>query len=202
MKKLSFGDEAKRILTDGYVLALPTETVYGLGVRWDDEAAYKRLYEAKLRKPTKPIAVMCGTNFNLDAHFEISDGAMRVIKKFLPGPLTVLVKAKSNVPFQAHLGTNVVGIRIPGKKELLDFLETLPFPLQVTSANISGKPPLTKCEDVIQAFELNENIKGIVEGDCESSIPTTVVDLTGEKPVVIRKGEILEDEINETFRKN
>ncbi len=202
MKKLTFQDEeAKKIVEGGYVLALPTETVYGLGVRFDDENAYERLCKAKNRRPDKAIAVMCSANFPLEQYFEISEGARRVMDRFLPGPLTCLVKAKENAPYQTHLGTHIAGIRIPDKKELLDFLSSFPFALQVTSANMSGEKATPDYEDVLRIFRDSEEVKGIVKGTCKSGTPTTVVDLTKEKPIVLREGEITLSEIESVFYK-
>lgn len=201
MEILSFKDkEAKEILEEGKVLALPTETVYGVGVRWDSPSAYSRLCDAKKRRPTKPIAVMTGTKFVLDDFFILNEGTKRVIQRFLPGPLTVLVKAKENAPEQTHLGTFVAGIRIPGKPELLDFLNSLPFPLQVTSANISGQPAIGSFEEVKRIFQDNPLVEGIVRGTCISSIPTTVIDCTGETPEIIREGEIKLVDIIKTYK--
>lgn len=200
MKTISFEDqEAKDVIEEGYVLALPTETVYGLGVRWDSPIAYERLCEAKKRRPSKPIAVMCSDTFDLSKYFEMSEGAKRVMKTFLPGPLTCLVKAKNNAPEQTHLGTFVAGIRIPAKKELLSFLASLPYPLQVTSANMSGSPALKDYSDVEKTFENVPEVEAIVKGTCQSGTPTTVVDLTKEKPVILRQGEITEEEILSAF---
>ena len=84
MEILSFqSPEAKEILEKGYVLALPTETVYGLGVIWDSKEAYERLCQAKNRRPDKPIAVMTGKNFDLSIYFEISPQAKKVMDHFL-----------------------------------------------------------------------------------------------------------------------
>lgn len=200
MRILSFEDkEAGKIIEDGYVLALPTETVYGVGVRFDDEKAYERLCKAKNRRPDKAIAVMCSTTFPLENYFEIPEGAKRVMDKFLPGPLTCLVKAKESAPYQTHLGTGIAGIRIPAKKELLSFLSSLPFALQVTSANISGEPATAEFSEVYETFKDKEEVKGIIKGTCQSGMPTTVVDLTKEKPIVIRQGDITIDEIEKAF---
>ncbi len=200
MKILSFDDEeAKRIVEEGYVLALPTETVYGVGVRFDDEKAYERLCQSKNRRPEKAIAVMCSPSFPLDDYFEISEGARRVMDCFLPGPLTCLVKVKEKAPYQTHLGTGIAGIRIPAKADLLSFLSSLPFAMQVTSANLSGEPATSDFDEVYRTFNNKEEVKGIVKGSCQSGVPTTVVDLTKVKPIVIRQGDITLEEIEKVF---
>ncbi len=200
MNVLSFqSEEAKEILKKGSVLALPTETVYGLAVKWDDEEAYKRLCAAKRRSPEKPIAVMVGTKFDLSEYFEISPATKRVMDHFLPGPLTCLVKAKKNAPFQSHLGTYVAGIRIPQKKELLDFIDALGFPLQVTSANISGEKATALFAEVSSTFENTPSVEGIIKGECDSGMPTSVVSFTGSEPILLRQGEITKDEIDDVY---
>lgn len=186
-------------LQEGKILALPTETVYGLGVFWDDERAYERLVQAKGRRPDKAIACMVEKDFDFDRYFLLDDGTRAVLRKFLPGPLTLLVQAKEGCPHQSHLGTGICGIRVPQKKELLSFLHAIQKPLQVTSANLSGHPALTRAEEVYETFRANKDIPFLVEGHCESSIPTTVVDLSHNEVRLIRQGEIPLDSIKETY---
>ena len=201
MKVLNYQDkEVVKILNDGFLLALPTETVYGLGVRWDSKKGYENLCLAKRRNPEKPIAVMCSKDFDLDKYFYINDNIRRVIDAFLPGPLTILVKAKENTPFQTHLGTFIAGIRIPDKKELLDFLTDIKIPLQVTSANISGEKATGNYDEVVSTFKDCPLVKGIIKGSCDSSIPTTVVDLTSSNPIIIREGQITLEAIEKVFK--
>ena len=202
MKQLSFTDrEAKEILEKGSLLALPTETVYGLAVRADDPLAYERLVKVKNRRPDKPIAVMCSKNFDLEKYFLIDEGTKSVIDTLLPGPLTILEKARENAPYQMHLGTFVAGIRIPKKQELLDFLDTLPFLIQVTSANLSGSPALTSQEEVYNTFDSMKEVEGIVSGTCESKIPTTVVSLLHGKVEIIRQGQSTKEEIEAVYHR-
>ncbi len=186
-------------LKEGKILALPTETVYGLGIFWDDEKAYERLIQAKGRRPDKAIACMVEKDFDFERYFELDDGIRAVMRKFLPGPLTILVKAKEKCPYQSHLGTGICGIRVPEKEELLSFLKEVHKPLQVTSANLSGHPALTTIEEVYQTFQGNKDIPFLVKGICDSSVPTTVVDLSHSEVHLIRQGEIPLDSIKETY---
>lgn len=201
MKKYKFDDvEIINALEKSLVVALPTETVFGFAIRYDSEIAYDRLCKLKERRPDKAIAIMCSEKF-FKAHkkdFNISKGANRVIKKFLPGPLTVLLPS-DNMPYQTHLGTSIVGIRIPSDKKLLNFLNKLEFALQVTSANKSQNPPLLSVDEIIREFDNEENLFGVVDGVCKSKIPTTVVDLSSDCPVIIREGEIKKEEIEKVF---
>ena len=202
MKRLNFNsEEAYKIIDSGDVLAFPTETVYGLGIRWDSQEAYDKLCSDKKRKPSKAIACMCSTKFDFDKYFDLDDNCRKLIRDFLPGPLTILIKAKDNVPYQAHLGTHIVGLRIPKKDELLKFLEQFPYPLQVTSANISGHESTASYLDVEETFKDAKYIKGIVEGSCKSSIPTTVVSTLNGKIEIIREGEITKEMIEESLKR-
>lgn len=201
MKTYQFADqEIIDIAKSEEVFLLPTETVYGIGVRWDSQTGYEKLVKAKNRRPDKPIAVMVGTKFNLEEWAYLSDPIRRVIQEFLPGPLTVLVKAKENVPYQATLGSGVMGVRIPGSQTLLSFLNQVNVPLQVTSANISGEPATSDYESAKAVFESNVDVRGIIQGECSSKVPTTVVDLTGEEPKLVRAGEIKIADIEKVWK--
>lgn len=203
MKTYQFKDkEIIDIARRGEVFLVPTETVYGIGVRWDSLEGYEKLVKAKNRRPDKAIAIMVSAKMNLSECFYLSDQIQRVMKAFLPGPLTVLVKAKENVPYQATLGTGIAGIRIPGSQKLLNFLNDVNIPLQVTSANISGQEPTSDYEKAKAVFEDNNDVKGIIYGECTSKVPTTVVDLTKEDPVMIRQGEIRLEDIEKVWKGN
>lgn len=192
-------DRAITALKNHQVIALPTETVYGLGVYWDDEEAYEKLVSCKKRRPDKAIACMCAEDFDFDSFFVLNERIKRVMKNFLPGPLTILVKAKDKAPFQSHLGTGICGIRIPDKKELLAFLKKAGKPLQVTSANLSGEPPLHDYDKVYAKFQDDNRVSCLIQGECRSAIPTSVVDLTGEEIRLVRQGEIRLEQIKEIY---
>ena len=144
---------------------------------------------------------MCGTKFPLKEYFEINHKIQKIIDRYLPGPLTILLKAKANVPWQTHLGTNIVGIRIPKFDKLLTLLDDLNYPLQVTSANLSNQSPLTTYEDVLATFSNQPLVTCIVEGQCVSSIPTTIISLVdGIK--LIRQGELPFDKLVKDFQQS
>ena len=191
MKIVSFSSPS--LLEDlqyGEVIAFPTETVYGLGINWDEPQAFLKLTSIKQRAINKPISIMCGKKFDLSKFFVIDDKTKRIIDKFLPGPLTILLKIRKNVPWQTHLGSGVVGVRIPDSEELLRFLDSNNKPLQVTSANIANEPALSDFSEVYKVFCNQPLISSIVKGECRSSIPTTIVSAIDGKLKLIRQGEI------------
>jgi L-threonylcarbamoyladenylate synthase len=189
--KLSEKDIAKAadILRQGEVLALPTETVYGVAVVYDDEKAFHRLCELKRRPPNKPFALVCASLPQAFSYIEVGPKAKRLMSEFLPGELTVLVHAKKDLPEWVTLGTGVIGIRVPDSTFVQQVLLTLKKPCLLTSANFSGEPTSTKYEEVVKIFD--GLVGGIVKGECTSLVPTTIVDITSEDTIkLVREGPI------------
>ena len=189
--------DIQNFLNQSKVVAFPTETVYGLAILYDDKKAYENLCKIKGRDINKPIAIMVNNYLPIEKYFIISDIAKKIINKFLPGPLTVLLKLKEEVdfPYQTHLGTRIVGIRMPSDNNLQKILENIDRPIQITSANYSGKKPCLTYEEVKKTFINNDNIGLIIKGECKSKIPTTIVDLTTKDIKIVREGEISKQEI-------
>jgi L-threonylcarbamoyladenylate synthase len=191
MKALTEKDvaAAAKILRDGEVLAFPTETVYGVGVVYDSEPAFEKLVALKKRPPNKPFALMCASLSQAYEYVEAGPKARAVMEKFLPGELTVLVRAKPDLPSWVTLGTGVIGIRVPASDFVCAMLGKVGKPCLVTSANISGQPTSRYFEEVKKIFD--GQVGGIVKGECRSLIATTIVDLSDEKDVKpVREGPI------------
>jgi len=166
---------------EGGIIALPTDTVYGLAVDGTNEGALKRLFGIKHRKE-KPFTFFVSKS-------DISNFAVvakrRIIDFFIPGPLTVILKKKPGVSLP--LTTDNVGIRIPQYDFILRLLSLYRKPLAVTSANISGEPPLTSPYDIVEHFT---EVSIVVDGGTVYSLPSTVLDLTKTPPLVMRKGAV------------
>ena len=187
-------------LKEGKVIALPTDTVYGLAIKADSSEGYKRLIEIKKRPFDKPIAVMFSKRQDYSEYVYTDDGIKRVISSFLPGALTLVLKAKENLPYKMDLGTGKIGMRISALKQLDDFIYKAGFPLQITSCNISGEKPLTSYEEVLSTFNDTEEIKAIVRGECESKIATTVIDFSSKRVCLLREGEIKFDDVIKVYK--
>jgi len=194
-------EEIKRaglLLKKGEVVAFPTETVYGLGVRFDDLEAYKKLVAIKRRPPEKPFSVMCSSLEEAFALVDISEQEKRVMERFMPGEITVLVKAKDSLPFQATLGNSVIGIRVPNSKIAIEVLLASGSPCLVTSANRSGEP-FAKSYDEVEAIFKNE-ISFTVHGECFSKRPSTIVDMSKRGTIeLIREGSLSFKEVEAVF---
>jgi L-threonylcarbamoyladenylate synthase len=166
---------------EGGIIALPTDTVYGLAVDGTNEGALKKLIGIKHRKE-KPFTFFVSKS-------DISNFAVvakrRIVDFFIPGPLTVILKKKPGVSLP--LTTDKVGIRIPQHDFILRLLNLYQKPLAVTSANISGEPPLTSPYDIVEHFT---EVSIVVDGGTVYSLPSTVLDLTKTPPLVMRKGAV------------
>lgn len=188
----NFSESLKNIINKGGIIAFPTETVYGFGVIYDNKEAYNRLISVKRRPPEKPFTLMCGDVNEIKKFAEIDEKAQIIIDKFLPGELTIILKAKDNLPGWVVSKEGMVGIRVPALKELTDFINSVGKPLLVPSANRSGEPPINKGQEVASIFK-NE-IDGVVLGEAKSKVPSTIV-LVDKDVKIIREGRIAKEEI-------
>lgn len=179
---------AKKALDESEVIAFPTETVMGLGVYYDDYSAYQLLNKIKGRPEDKPYTLMLGSVDEIDKYAYLSDRDNKIIKAFMPGAITVLLKSKSNVPGYVTHNTGVIGIRVPGFKLIQDLISFCKKPLLVPSANKSGKKPALTSSEVKEIFK--EELGYILEGNALGGVPSTIVDLTGEQVKIVREGPI------------
>ena len=191
--------KAATFLKEGKVVAFPTETVFGIGVVYDDEAAYKQLCSIKRRPPDKPFSMMFASIEEAMKFIEVDKRTESTIREFLPGEVTFLVHSRPDLPYQATLGTNIIGVRIPKDRDLCKMLSLVGKPCLVTSANRSGAPTLTEYEDVIAEF--SSEVAFIVFGQCVSKVSTTIVDLTDPQKInKIREGSVPFSQISNYWR--
>lgn len=183
---------AANILKDGGLIAFPTETVFGLGVIYDNKSSYDRLISVKRRPPEKPFTLMCARVDDIEKYAYVNDKAKKLIKAFMPGQFTIILKAKEGLPPWAVSKEGMVGIRVPDFRLINELISKVEKPLLVPSANKSGEPPLTKDLDVIKVFE-NE-IDAIIKGESTSNVPSSIV-MVDDDIHIIRLGLISEEEI-------
>lgn len=190
--------KAKEALLNHGVIAFPTETVMGMGVLYNDYEAYQKLNRIKERPEDKPYTMMLYDSSDIQKYALINEGTQRVIDRFMPGSLTILVPVKENsVPAYVTHNTGVIGIRIPLNMEALYVLKEIGEPLLVPSANKSGNRPALTSDEVYEIF--GNDIDYIILGKAKSQIASTIVNLTGDQPKVVRKGPISEEEIVKVF---
>lgn len=197
MKRNEF-DLAKKELDNSKVIAFPTETVMGLGVYYDDYNAYNLLNKIKERPEDKPYTLMLGDIDRIKDYAYIDNRASKVISSFMPGEITILLPAKSNVPNYVTHNTGVIGVRVPNLDDLRDFLNYIDRPLLVPSANKSGKKPAMNDKEVKDIF--NKEVSYIFEGKAIGGVPSTIVDLTNKEVKIYREGNIKSQDILDVIK--
>jgi L-threonylcarbamoyladenylate synthase len=187
-------NKAAEFIRDGGVVAFPTETVYGLGADVFNESAIKRIFEAKNRPSDNPLIAHIGDLEQLGRLASTFTGhAQRLINAFFPGPLTIVLPRSADVPDSATAGLDTIGIRMPRHELAREFLKACGTPVVAPSANISGRPSPTTWQAVYE--DLNGRIDCVLKGEAtEIGLESTVVDCTGEVPLLLRTGAVsLED---------
>lgn len=184
---------ALEILQTGGIVAFPTDTVYGVGALAFDNAAIESIYTAKDRPVEKAIPVLIGDLSDLEkVANNIPDMALRFAARFWPGPLTCIVPKKQTLP-PAVSATSTVAVRIPDHPDARALLRAA-GPMAVTSANISRQPSPSTAQEVDE--QLNGRIPLILDGGTTpGGVPSTLVDCTGDEPVILREGPISLDEL-------
>ncbi|MEG0832747.1 MAG: L-threonylcarbamoyladenylate synthase [Oscillospiraceae bacterium] len=186
--------KAASLLKAGKIVAIPTETVYGLAASIYEEKAINEIYEVKGRPQDNPIIVHISNLMMLgQLAAEIPQSAEELAKEFWPGPLTMVLKKTENVSDTITCGLDSVAIRMPSHPVARAVIDKAGVPLAAPSANLSGKPSTTTAAHVLA--DLDGLIPLILDaGACDVGIESTVVSLTGEHPLILRPGIIsLED---------
>lgn len=186
---------AAAALCTGGVVAIPTETVYGLAANALDEKAVMRIFEAKGRPQDNPLIVHIPEPEDIDKLCEpVPDIARRLALRFWPGPLTMVLKARELIPKVVTAGLDTVAIRCPSHPVALAILREAGVPLAAPSANRSGAPSPTEASHV--KADMQGRIDAIVAaGTCSVGVESTVVDLTGDVPRLLRPGGITREQL-------
>jgi L-threonylcarbamoyladenylate synthase len=192
-------EKASGTIKTGGVIAYPTETFYGLGVKFDNIAALRKLYGIKHRSWNKALPLIIGEKRLLELiASSITDSAEKLAEKFWPGPLTLLLPANPDISEFITAGKGKIAVRIPGESFALDLARSLGFPITATSANISGMPPADNADDVIRYF--GDAIDLIIDcGKTPGGKPSTIVDASGGKIRILRAGAISAEEVLAVF---
>ena len=194
-------DRAIEILKAGGIVAFPTDTVYGLGANVFNLEAVERIYAVKQRSRRLPLPVLVADTTQLSAVVNsVPEIAQPLMERFWPGGLTLVLPRATSLPDSVTAGGNKVAIRIPDHVVPLTVIRGLGVPIIGTSANISDKPSVVTCQEVEQ--QLGGQVDLIIDvGRCPGGLESTVVDVTGEIPQVLRQGVIPEDEIKRVCQK-
>jgi L-threonylcarbamoyladenylate synthase len=181
---------AANILKNGGTVIFPTETVYGLGANAKDDEAVKKIFIAKGRPSDNPLIVHIDDFRKIDNYVEeVTDIAKKLAARCWPGPMTLVLKKKKCISDIVSAGLDTVGIRIPQSTEAREFLRLCDLPVAAPSANISGKPSPTTSKHAID--DMMGRVDAIICGKpCEVGVESTVIDATGDVPIILRPGGI------------
>ncbi|WMJ79684.1 L-threonylcarbamoyladenylate synthase [Clostridium sp. MB40-C1] len=181
--------EAGATIRNGGLVAFPTETVYGLGANALDSEAVKKIFIAKGRPQDNPLIIHVA-DFNIGKFVsEIPDIAKKLMEKFWPGPLTIIMNKTEVIPYVTSAGLDSVGVRMPSNSVARELIREAGVPIAAPSANISGRPSPTDIETCVE--DLNDKIEYIIGGErCNVGLESTIVDCTVDPPCVLRPGGI------------
>lgn len=184
---------------NGGIVVFPTETVYGIGTNGLDKEAVERLYKIKERPLNKPISLLV-SNFEMIEKVakDISETEYKIMKKFFPGPLTIILNKKDIVPNILTSGGSTVGIRMPEDEITRKLIEYAGVPIAASSANISGRSSGIDIQDIIKEFgdKIDYYIDG---GKCKIGIGSTIVKVENNAIKILREGIISKEEIENTL---
>ena len=192
-----FWEEARVVLARNGIIAVPTETFYGLAVNPFQEEALSRLFVLKDRAPEKPVLVLvAGPEMLPQVVREVPEAARRLMARFWPGPLTIIFPGQPHLPRRLTGGTGTIGVRQPRQSLTCRLITELGRPITGTSANRSGRPPLTRAAEV--AGEFGDGVDLILDaGPCPGGLPSTIVDAVSSPPRLVRAGAIPPAELAE-----
>ncbi len=186
---------AAKKITEGGLVAFPTETVYGLGANATDADAAKKIYAAKGRPSDNPLIIHIADPEDAEKYAITNECYYRLAKAFMPGPLTVILPKKDTVPSSVTGGLDTVAVRCPAHPLANAFIRECGVAVAAPSANISGSPSPTAAEHVIR--DMNGRVDMIIDGgNCEIGLESTIIKLDGNKATLLRPGAVTCDALS------
>ncbi len=175
-------------LRAGGVIIYPTDTVYGIGCSVTDKSAIERVYLIKRQRNKTPFSFVCADLKNISEYAHVSNSAFKIMKRLIPGPYTFILPATrmKQLPKLLVSKRKTVGIRVPDNPIALALVHGLGHPILSTSVTTAKGDVLSEIEEISAQFGNQVDI--VIDGGVKSTEPSTVLDLTGENPIVLRKG--------------
>ncbi|MGL5478745.1 MAG: L-threonylcarbamoyladenylate synthase [Clostridium sp.] len=191
-----FIKEASKVIRNGGTVAFPTETVYGLGANALKSDSVKKIFEAKGRPQDNPLIIHVASK-DIDEYVKnVPEVAKKLMDKFWPGPLTLILEKKDIVPNETSANLNTIGVRMPKSDIALKLIKESGVPIAAPSANISGRPSPTDIERCIE--DLKGRVNYIIGGDKSNvGVESTIVDCTVTPPIVLRPGGVTLESLRE-----
>lgn len=187
-------DELAEILRNDGVISVPTDTIFGICARVNSKTAYENLIKAKNRPLSKLFPIMCADIEQINSIAIVDEKAKILINAFMPGPITLILKSKSNLPKYANNGGTTVAIRMATSNVLKELIKKTGSPIFLTSANQSGMPTCTNLNEIEKACP---SIDGMMEGTISFGKGSTIVDCSKNEIKILREGPITMEKIQE-----
>jgi L-threonylcarbamoyladenylate synthase len=184
----------KKALDNGQLIVYPTDTLYALGASIFNEEAVKQVFSIKHRPSSLPLPIAVSSVEMMKTYTIVTTLAERLIEEFLPGPLTLILENKS-IPKGISANKTTIAVRIPNDSIALDLLEKT-GPLTATSANIHSQSPLSTIKEIKQIFTTSSIVPIFIDGGIRKGLPSTIVDATTNKPLILREGVISSKDIH------
>ncbi len=194
-------EKAVEVLKNGGIVAFPTDTVYGIGTDTFNKKAIERMFVIKGRDFDKPFQILISDKDYLNSITDDqSDILHHLAERFMPGPLTIVIRAKRDFPKWATSDLNTVGVRMPANTLVLQMIRAFGRPISATSANLSGLPDPKNADEALKY--LDGKIDLLLDGGPTiDNIPSTVIDITVDPPKILRKGALSEEELRKELGK-
>ncbi len=193
-------DQGIAILKNGGVVAFPTDTVYCLSARYNSIPALERIYEIKQRPRRLALPIIVSSISQIEVVVDhIPALALPFIEKYVPGAITLIMPRNKTVSDIITSGKDTVAVRIPQHQMAIDIIEGVGIPLVGTSANTSGEPSNITANNVFK--QIGDKVDLVIDdGKCSIGIVSTIIDVTGDVPVIIREGAISRKELENFYK--
>lgn len=185
-----------QILKNNGVISVPTDTVYGVCAKMDSQEAYQDLMLVKNRPATKVFPVMCADKKQIAEIAFVDKKAEKIIDKLMPGPITLILNKKPEIPKYVNNGKKEIAIRVASSEFLKDLIKKVGCPFFMSSANQSGEPVCNSLDEIEKACP---NLDGIVEGEIIYNLASTIASCTANEIEILRDGPISIEQINEAI---
>ena len=189
-------DELERILKNDGVISVPTDTVYGVCACMNSEKAHDKLMIVKNRPKNKLFPIMCADEEQIKSIAIVDDRAEKIIKAYMPGPITLILKKNYNLPDYINNGNDTIAVRMATSKILEDLIRKVGSPLFMSSANQSGEKTCTSLDEIEKACPL---LDGMLEGTVTFGKGSTILDCSSEDIKILRQGPILKEQIDKVL---
>jgi len=176
---------AVEALEAGHVIGYPTDTVYGIGCDLFSKKSIDRLYQIKRMDPTQKLSLLCTDLGSVARYAVVEDAAFRILRKYLPGPYTFILEATREVPKMVQTKRRTIGVRIPDHAVIQALISALGKPMMSTTAAPHGHAPYIDPHEIDDVFP---GLSMVLDAGVGGSVPTSVIDLTGDYPRVVREG--------------